>query len=349
MTDALSSLVAKSMLGAETGPDATSRYAMNETLRQYARERLDDDGEIDRWRRAHARYYAGWAHDAGYGFTGADDVLWTGRLGAELDNIRTAVVWALDRNLPQEQELALRILAPLQTVGRASGDTSLELLAAQAVPAAEASRPELRAPVLALAGYYHWNQGRGEHGRSLAEAAMRDGVVAGTLNPFEPYSAGVIFEMAVGNHGRVLEILDEARAALDTVDNLFAQTYFLATMATFQAMAGRVEQARADAERALELARRIQNRYLLLVAYHGFAWAHERDDPGAALAAAEKFLHIHREFDIDPRSTGALLALAGGLRARLRDDTGALEILGQAVILDRDQGVRPQLARSTGR
>jgi tetratricopeptide (TPR) repeat protein len=344
VTDALSSLVAKSMLGAETGPDATSRYAINETLRQYARERLDDAGEIDRLRRAHAQYYASWAHDAGDGFTGSDDVLWVGRLRAELDNVRAAVGWALDRDLPQEQELALRILAPLATVGRSSGDTSLEVLGAQAVRTAEASRPELRAPVLVLAGYHHWNQGRGERAQSLAEAAMCDGVVGGTLNPFEAHEAGVIFEMAAGNHARALEILDEARATLDTIDNLFAQTYFLASMATFVAMAGRIEQARTDAERALELARRIQNRHLLLTAYASSAWAHQRDDPAAALAASEQFLHIYREMGADPRSAGSVLALAGGLRARLRDDTGALEILAQAVILDRDLGARPQLA-----
>ena len=38
------------------------------------------------------------------------------------------------------------------------------------------------------------------------------------------------------------------------------------------------------------------------------------------------------------------MALAGGLRARLGDDTGALELLHEAVALARDQGVRPQLA-----
>src|SRR5262249_52494937 len=111
VTDALSSLVAKSMLAAETGPDGTTRYAMNETLRQFAREQLDHTGDTDRWRRAHAEYYASWAHDTGYGLTGPDDVLWTARLRAELDNVRAAVGWSLDRSDPDEQELGLRIIA----------------------------------------------------------------------------------------------------------------------------------------------------------------------------------------------------------------------------------------------
>ena len=38
VTDALASLVDKSMLASEAGPDHTTSYSMLETLRQYARE-----------------------------------------------------------------------------------------------------------------------------------------------------------------------------------------------------------------------------------------------------------------------------------------------------------------------
>ena len=52
---------------------------------------------------------------------------------------------------------------------------------------------------------------------------MRDGIVATTVNPFAPSWAAVAFEMAAGNHARALEIVDDARAALDAVDNPYAQ------------------------------------------------------------------------------------------------------------------------------
>ena len=48
VTDALASLVAKSMVGTATGPDGAIRYTMLETLRQYARERLDETVGTDR-------------------------------------------------------------------------------------------------------------------------------------------------------------------------------------------------------------------------------------------------------------------------------------------------------------
>ena len=70
-----SSLVAKSMLVPETGADGTTRYGMLETLRQFARERLDESGDTDRWRRAAAEHYATAARDIGQGTVGPDHVL----------------------------------------------------------------------------------------------------------------------------------------------------------------------------------------------------------------------------------------------------------------------------------
>jgi len=343
VTEAVSNLVAKSMLGAETGPDGTSRYAMNETLRQYARERLDQSGDTDRCRRAHAQHYASWADDAGYGLTGPDDVLWLTRLRAEIDNVRSAVGWALDRHDPKEQELGLSILASL-VEARTARETGLGALSAQAVPAAEASRAELRVPVLTVAAYHEWNQGRVEYARELAHAAMRDGIIATTANPFAPSQAAVAFEMTAGNHALALHILDDTRGALDTLDNLFAQTFFLTSTATFAAMAGRIDDARADAERAAELARRSGNVNLLASSQHAAAWALQRDDPAAALAAAEQYLDLYHESDIAAFAASSVMALAGGLRARLGDDDGALELFHEAIIVGRDQGTRPQLA-----
>jgi predicted ATPase len=343
VTDALSSLVAKSMLGAETGPDGTTRYALNETLRQFARERLDESGDIDRWRRAHAGHYASWAHDAGWGLTGSDDVRWMARLRPEFDNVRAAIAWSLDRDDPDEQGLGLRIVASLGYL-RSVADLDLGALAVQAVPAAEASRAELRAAVLTVAAYREWNQGRVERAQALAQSAMRDGILATTVNPLAPYGAAEIFEMTAGNYARAFEIADQARAALDTVDNPYAVGWFLAGTATFEAMAGRIELARASAEGAMERARQTGNRLLLALALQGTAWALQRDDPAAGLAAVEQCLDLYGKFHIDFGASSTVMALAGGLRARLGDDSGALQILHEAILVARDQGVRPQLA-----
>jgi hypothetical protein len=153
-----------------------------------------------------------------------------------------------------------------------------------------------------------------------------------------------VCETSAGNHARALEIADHARAALDTVDDLYPQSYLLTTMAMFKAMASRIDDARADAERGLELARRSGNQMLLASAYHATAWALLREDPAAALAAAEQYLDLCREFHIMAfAAVGSVMALAAGLRARLGDDPGALELLHDAIIAGRDQGRRPQV------
>jgi len=202
----------------------------------------------------------------------------------------------------------------------------------------------LRAPVLTVAANYEWNQGRVERARNLAHTAMRDGIIATTVNPFAPYQAAATFEMTAGNHARALEIADGARAGLDAVDNLYAQSFVLGGIAMYEAMAGRIDDARADAARAVELARRSANRNILSNAHHATAWAIQRDDPAAALASAEQCLDLYRQFDIHAFAASSVMALAGGLRARLGDDPGALELLHDAVVVGRDQGARPQLA-----
>ena len=54
--EAVSSLVDKSLLEQREGPDGQARFRMLETLREYARERLEASGEPDEVHRAHAAY-----------------------------------------------------------------------------------------------------------------------------------------------------------------------------------------------------------------------------------------------------------------------------------------------------
>ena len=339
ITESISSLVAKSMLIAEDGPDDTTRYAMLETLRQFARERLEETGDADRWRRHHAEHYATFAEIAGPGYKSPDELLWLARLRAELDNLRAAIGWALDRDDHADCDLALQIIVPLAYYSRLhTGTTGLDALAAQATTAAEHSLPELRSTVLALASYYEMNQGRPEHARALAQDALRDGVIATSPDAFMPHEALSYVEFLTGHYRRALEILAEAREALDAINSPFGEAHLLISAAAFEALAGEIDQARADAERAVELARRLKNPSLLTLALNSLAWVLQRDDPEAALRALEHSLEGQVA-----GSTQSSLALAGGLRARLGDPVGALPLLREALIAARDEGARPSV------
>ena len=84
------------MVVAERTDDGTTRYHLLETLRQYAREQLDETGRADDWRRRHAEHYAGLRRGRGRGLLGPDEIAWRHRVLDDLDNLRAAVTWALD-------------------------------------------------------------------------------------------------------------------------------------------------------------------------------------------------------------------------------------------------------------
>ena len=221
---------------------------------------------------------------------------------------------------------------------------TINALAGQAAAAAQHCRAELRSPVLGLAAYYEMHQGNVERARALAEDALRDGVVAASPNPFIAYQALAYIEMAVGNAQRALEIYRDVRVSFEAVDDPWVRAHHLQGLASFEAMAGQLDEARADADSVLEMARLLQNPRLLANAFHAIAWAHQRDEPATALAAAERSVELYRAGIGTGGATAGVLAIAGGLRFRLGDPNGALELLREAVIVARDLGARPQLS-----
>jgi non-specific serine/threonine protein kinase len=92
----LSQLVDKSLVVAQER-DGAARYRLLETIRQYARERLEEVGEAARVREQHAGYYLAVAEEAGPELKGERQVAWLGRLEREHDNLRVAMAWLLGR------------------------------------------------------------------------------------------------------------------------------------------------------------------------------------------------------------------------------------------------------------
>ncbi len=87
--DILGGLVDKSLVNvlATTG----TRYRMLETVREYARERLVEGGELAAFEAAHARWFVTFAEEAGLGLRGPDQPRWAIEIEADIDNLRGAV------------------------------------------------------------------------------------------------------------------------------------------------------------------------------------------------------------------------------------------------------------------
>lgn len=88
-------LVDRSIVIAERAPYRKTRYRLLVTLRDYGRDRLRDEGALERLRDLHGRHYRHLAEEAGAELQGPQQVTWLKRLEDELDQIRAAIEWGL--------------------------------------------------------------------------------------------------------------------------------------------------------------------------------------------------------------------------------------------------------------
>lgn len=97
--DQLTSLVDKSLVVAEINEAATGssklRYRLLESTRQYAAEKLASTGERERLRRCHAEYFARLVQRADATWSTTPTKSWLPPVYVEIDNLRSALDWAL--------------------------------------------------------------------------------------------------------------------------------------------------------------------------------------------------------------------------------------------------------------
>ena len=109
LVDAVSALNEKSLVQRDLSTEVL-RLRMLETIREYARERLDAAGEEQGTRQRHASFFLDLAERAAPQLGGREQARWLKTLDAELDNFRDAIGWSIDSG---DLELGLRLAAAL--------------------------------------------------------------------------------------------------------------------------------------------------------------------------------------------------------------------------------------------
>jgi predicted ATPase/class 3 adenylate cyclase len=256
VVDALAHLVDKSLLLAEDH-DGVTRYQLLETIRQYAQDRLEADGDADRVRGCHAEFYAGFATEAGQGLRGPHEAVWTRRVEVELDNLRAALAWSLAAD---DVDLALRLVAPFGAVHTTRAGYSASPWVEPVLTLADAATHPLYPQVLAWSGWIAMSAGDVERGIRVTHQALEATATSST----QPSRCQVL-RPAIGTLGMTgrgeeagylaAEFLALARSLGD--DHLIANA--LTASATPFFMAGDIDQALVPLEQALALARRLGN------------------------------------------------------------------------------------------
>ena len=155
--EGVSSLLDKSLLRQEEGPNGEPRFVMLETIHEYAREKLRESGEAEEIRRAHKEYFLTLAEEAEPELMGSDQVPWMERLEAEHDNMRAALSWSLEVG---DAESALRIGGALWRFWNVRGHFSEgRRWLATALSDGEAAPVGVRARALLGLGYLALRQG----------------------------------------------------------------------------------------------------------------------------------------------------------------------------------------------
>lgn len=121
--DLMARLVGKSVVVADTA-DGDARFTMLQTLAEYAGERLAAAGEQERLRDRHRSWFAELARGFHRAFRGEGAADWMRRVSSELDNLRSALLWAAEQ---ADGEAALALATALAWCGLVQGRTSESL------------------------------------------------------------------------------------------------------------------------------------------------------------------------------------------------------------------------------
>jgi non-specific serine/threonine protein kinase len=221
--DGIASLVDKSLLRPEEGRGGEPRYAMLETIREYALERLAESSEGSAVRTAHAAYFLALAERTEHRWYGPEQERWLDRLEADLPNLRAALSWL---EVAGDPEAGLRLAGALGGLWfyrshRVEGHDRLEQALARGGDAATAPRARAlqwlglldsrlggrRGNALVADGLTLWR--RLGDPRGIARALYDAGIVAGDCARRAP-----LFEEAAVRLGAVGEPLGAAMARM---------------------------------------------------------------------------------------------------------------------------------------
>ncbi|MCI0554164.1 MAG: tetratricopeptide repeat protein, partial [Anaerolineae bacterium] len=173
-TDLLAQLINKSLVTVvanTVGNDVETRYGMLETIREYARGKLDDSAETDRLRQRHRDFFISFAEQAERKLRSAEQFKSLDRLEIEYANLRGAWNCAIE----SDPELALRLASALLYFWYARGNPGegREWMSKLLPQTNHWGQSAMRAQALSTAGFLAYLQDDFGSARSLLEEALK--------------------------------------------------------------------------------------------------------------------------------------------------------------------------------
>jgi tetratricopeptide (TPR) repeat protein len=342
LLDGMSSMVDKSLLQQFEQPNGEPRFLMLETIREYAREKLEASGEDAATKRAHAAYCLVLAEEAA-AESGAEGAEVRERIALEHDNFRAALDWLTETG---DADWGLRLGTALfrfwesrefLTEGRDRLGKLLRMPSA-AAPTKARARAVFAAGVLASE--------QGEFG--VADALMMESlVIARQLGDQQgaavSLNARAVHARDLGNLALAHSLFQESLALWRELGDLKAMARALSNLASVLKMQGEFELAHSLCGECLAIFQGLGDRT-------GVAWslnnqgdvARDQGDSAGARALYEQALGIFRELD-DRWGIAGTLADLGNLAREQKNCPAALPLYRESLKifqeLDHKRGV----------
>jgi len=329
--DLLTSLVDKSLVVFDT-----ERYRLLETVRLYARERLDETAAADAVRGRHAEYFCSLAADAEASLYGADAAASLDLLEAESDNLRAALDRLRARGNTEE---ALRLVNNLARFWQVRGHLSegrgaLEAALSQGDLEATSKRG---AVALFYAGAIAHTQGDLLGAAALltrcADAYRRLGE-HDNVNIIRGNIGGLL--IALGEYAQARAVLEEVLVYQQQAGHKGDLAGTLGNLGNLARLEGDYDAAGSHLTQSLVLWREIGNTHAISVQLNNLARiALRRDDPLAASGYVREAITLRRELgDVKgllwSLDAAAALAAVQGLPGEAARLGGACEALAEA-------------------
>jgi predicted ATPase/class 3 adenylate cyclase len=214
--DGIASLVQKSLLRQAEGPGGEARFTMLQTIREFARERLNELPEAPALSQAHADAFLALAEDAD-GDDSADEVELLNRLEADHDNLRQAITF-------YEQQ----------------GDAGLVQ----------------RVRLAAHMAYFWWLRGHFSEGRGILERAIATPGDIPSADRAAAISGAAFLAEAQGDLERAHALHEEGLALYQELGDVKGVAGALGGLGTIARQHGDLDSARSRHQDALEAWRR---------------------------------------------------------------------------------------------
>jgi predicted ATPase/DNA-binding CsgD family transcriptional regulator len=324
----LSGLVEKSLVVAEPTAGGGVRYRLLDPISQYALEKLEQCGELEDVKRAHAEYFLDVAEEVEPQLIGPLEAERFERLVEELDNFRAALSWA---SVHKEVELSLRLAGALGSFWFWEGHSVegrgwLEEALTQEGPTSALAR----AKALGAASLLASQSSDYARARRAAEEGLRLSKEAGTGDGYRPFfvwnSPATFFlhrlanvSMEEGNHERARVLGEESLELSRQANEVQGIVWSLLTLAIAATLRAEYELAERWYAEGMSLARELDSAYARFLFLQNWGWtALLRGDPARATLLIEEAVELARE-----RRRGFM-----GLLSRPLNDLGWAALLG---------------------